>query len=241
MAAPHHIPLSRDRTRPPPFCSVVASYVGGAMPAPGPPPPRASEIRQFRAGRSAYPLLAKALSGGRLSHGPGAITVPTPWPAAGPALAFLQLLLGPADTAYAGRVPLGILDPTDELITGQRRNVLPGTERPGTGHQRVTQVLGKLVYHSAGQSIAGHGGRVTVQALAGRPPRDRGVGERIVYPRRRHTSWSVSSDARCRRGDESPGAARPGRRCRQVFRSLAPTGSQVRGITTARAATCLCG
>jgi hypothetical protein len=51
-----------------------------------------------------------------------------PWPAAGPTLAFLQLLLGPADAAFSGHLLLGILDPADELVPGQRRDVLPSIE-----------------------------------------------------------------------------------------------------------------
>ncbi len=46
------------------------------------------------------------------------VAVLAPRPAAGPALAFLQLFPGPADAALAGRLLLGILDPTDELIAG---------------------------------------------------------------------------------------------------------------------------
>jgi hypothetical protein len=41
-----------------------------------------------------------------------------PWPAAGPTLAFLQLLLGPAN-AVSGHILLGILDPAAELVAGQ--------------------------------------------------------------------------------------------------------------------------
>jgi hypothetical protein len=59
--------------------------------------------------------------------------VPAPRPAAGPALAFLELLLGPADAAFSGHLLLGIVDPADELVAGQRRDVLPGIERRGVG------------------------------------------------------------------------------------------------------------
>src|SRR5438477_12987935 len=41
----------------------------------------------------------------------GALAVLAPRPAAGPALALLQLLLGPADAALSGHLLLGILDP----------------------------------------------------------------------------------------------------------------------------------
>ena len=48
----------------------------------------------------------------------GAVAVLTPWPAAGPALAFLQLLLCPPNAALSGGLLLGILDPADELVAG---------------------------------------------------------------------------------------------------------------------------
>jgi hypothetical protein len=54
--------------------------------------------------------------------------VPAPWLAARPTLAFLRLLLGPADAAFSGHLLLGILDPADELVPGQRRDVLPSIE-----------------------------------------------------------------------------------------------------------------
>jgi hypothetical protein len=63
----------------------------------------------------------------------GALAVLTPWPTAGSPLAFLQLLLGPANAAFSGHLLLGILDPTDELVAGQRCDVLPGVEYRGVG------------------------------------------------------------------------------------------------------------
>ena len=70
----------------------------------------------------------------------GALAVRAPRPAAGPALAFLQLLLGAADAALPGRLLLGVLDPADELVAGQRRDVPPGIECRGVGDQRLAQV-----------------------------------------------------------------------------------------------------
>src|SRR5258708_29385585 len=61
----------------------------------------------------------------RRSLSAGALAVPAPWPAAGSTLAFLELLLGPANAAFSGHLLLGILDPADELVSGQRRDVLP--------------------------------------------------------------------------------------------------------------------
>ena len=82
----------------------------------------------------------------------GALAVLAPRPAAGPALAFLQLLLGPPNAALSGGRLLGILDPADELVAGQGRDVLPGIECRGVGDQRLAQVRGQLVHHPTGHS-----------------------------------------------------------------------------------------
>ena len=99
----------------------------------------------------------------RWSLSAGALAVPAPWPAAGPTLAFLQLLLGPANAAFSGHLLLGILDPADELVSGQRRDVLPSIERRRVGDQRVAQVCGKVVHHPTGHSLVAHGATVAVQ------------------------------------------------------------------------------
>lgn len=70
----------------------------------------------------------------------GAVAMAAPSPTAGPTLAILQLLLGPANAAFSGLLPLGILDPTDELVACQRRDVLPSIECRGVGGQRRAQV-----------------------------------------------------------------------------------------------------
>jgi len=49
----------------------------------------------------------------------GALAVLAPWPAAGPALALLQLILGPPNAALSRGLLLGILDPADELVAGK--------------------------------------------------------------------------------------------------------------------------
>ena len=72
----------------------------------------------------------------------GAVAVLAPRPAAGPALAILQLLLGPANAAVSGRLLLGILDPADELVARQGCDVLPNIECRGVGGQRLAQVCG---------------------------------------------------------------------------------------------------
>jgi hypothetical protein len=47
-----------------------------------------------------------------------ALAVLAPGPAAGPALAFLQLFLRSPNAALAGGLLLGIFDPADELVAG---------------------------------------------------------------------------------------------------------------------------
>src|SRR5262249_22107628 len=92
-------------------------------------------------------------------HGPlaaGAVAVVAPRPAARPALAFLELLLGPSNTALPRGLLLRILDPADELVACQGRDVLPGLERCGVGDQRLTQVRGQFMRHPAGHPLAAH-------------------------------------------------------------------------------------
>jgi hypothetical protein len=79
-----------------------------------------------------------------------------PWPAARPTLAFLKLLLGPENAAFPGLLLLGIFDPADELVAGQRRDVLPGIERRGVGDQRLAEVSWKLVHHPTGHLLTDH-------------------------------------------------------------------------------------
>ncbi len=90
----------------------------------------------------------------------GALAVRAPWPATRPTLAFLQLLLRSANAAFSGRLLLGVVDPADELVAGERGDVLPGIERRGVGDQRPAQVSWKLVHYPTGHSRAAH--RVTV-------------------------------------------------------------------------------
>jgi hypothetical protein len=118
----------------------------------------------------------------RWSLSGGALAVPAPWPAAGPTLAFLQLLLSPANAAFSGHLLLGIVDPADELVSGQRRDVVPRIECGRVGDQRLAQVCGKLVHHPTGHSLAAHRATVAVQGpglfhqLSGTDPRlGRGV------------------------------------------------------------------
>jgi len=85
-----------------------------------------------------------------------ALAVLAPRPAAGPALTLLELLLSPPNPALSGRLLLGILDPADELVAGQRRDVPPGIECRGVGDERFPQVRGQFMHHPAGHSLAAH-------------------------------------------------------------------------------------
>jgi hypothetical protein len=78
-------------------------------------------------------------------------------PAAGPALTLLELLLGPANATFSGFLLLGVLDPANELVSGQRCDVLPGVEGGGIGDQRAAQIGWKPVHDPAGQSLVAHG------------------------------------------------------------------------------------
>jgi len=107
-------------------------------------------------------------------------------PAAGPALAFLQLLLGPSDASLPGCPLLGVLDPADELVPGQGRDVLPGIERRGVGDQRPAQVGGQFVHHPTRDALAAHG-----PIVARSPGRANSRGGAAQYARRqmaRHTA-----------------------------------------------------
>ena len=72
----------------------------------------------------------------------GAVAVLAPRPAAGPALAILQLLLGAANATFSSRLLLGILDPADELVARQGCDVLPSIACRAVGDQRLAQVCG---------------------------------------------------------------------------------------------------
>src|SRR4051794_2400379 len=58
-------------------------------------------------------------------------------PAAGPALAFFQLLLGPANSALSRHLLLRVLDPANELVARQGGEVPPGSECRGVRDERV--------------------------------------------------------------------------------------------------------
>ena len=69
--------------------------------------------------------------------GASALAVLASRPAAGSALAFLELLLCPANAALPGRLLLGVLDPADEFVTGQGCDVVPCVACRSVGDQRL--------------------------------------------------------------------------------------------------------
>ena len=78
------------------------------------------------------PLARKPLSAGAF-----AMLAPRP---AGSTLALIHLLMGLANAAFSGLLLLGILNPADELVASQRRDVIPRIEIRGVGDQRLAQV-----------------------------------------------------------------------------------------------------
>ena len=98
-------------------------------------PPPAGAVRE-------YPLDGCRPADGGLSA--GAFAVPAPRPAARPTLAFLEFLPGAANTAFSGLLLLGILDPADELVAGQRRDVLQASRAVGLAISAVRRSAGSL-------------------------------------------------------------------------------------------------
>jgi GntR family transcriptional repressor for pyruvate dehydrogenase complex len=132
-----------------------------------------------------------------------------PRPAARPTLAFLKLLLGPANAALPGHRLLGILDPADELVAGERRDVLPGIECRRVGDQRLAEVPGKLVHYPTGESRAAHGATVAGEGLSRCPSVPTRPGGRYIDVVK--ASLSIAADIREQigRGDLVPGDPLP--------------------------------
>jgi hypothetical protein len=74
-------------------------------------------------------------------------------PAARAAHAFLELFAGAADAALAGGLLLGVFDPADELVAGQRGDVKPRGERVVAAAEALAQVGGELVDDATGQLL----------------------------------------------------------------------------------------
>ena len=92
----------------------------------------------------------------RLLLSADAVAVFASGPAARSALAFHKFLPGPANAALPGRLLFGSFDPADELIAGQRRDVLPCIECLRVSDQRAAQVSWKLVHYSPGHLRLAH-------------------------------------------------------------------------------------
>lgn len=66
-------------------------------------------------------------------------------PTARTTLTVFEFFLGPTDPTFAGGRSLGVLDPTDELVPSEWRDVLPRRERGVVRDQRVTQITWEIV------------------------------------------------------------------------------------------------
>lgn len=75
-------------------------------------------------------------------------------PAAGPTHAFLELLLRTPDAALSGLLLFRVFDPTDELVAGERRDVVPRSERNGVSAKRLLKVDRERVNDTAGYGLA---------------------------------------------------------------------------------------
>jgi hypothetical protein len=92
------------------------------------------------------------------------------WPTAGTPHTFFQLLLGPANTAFARLFLLGILYPTDELVAGQGCDVLPRIQCGVVSNQRLAEIARELVHHPTRNSLPAHSATVVEERTAGCSP-----------------------------------------------------------------------
>jgi hypothetical protein len=72
--------------------------------------------------------------------------------------------LGPANAARSGLFLLGILDPADELVARQRRDVPPSIKSGGVGDQHRTQVCGERMHDPTWYPRAAHPASLTFSA-----------------------------------------------------------------------------
>ena len=101
-------------------------------------------------------------------------------PAARAALTFFEFLLGPSNAAITSDLLLGILDPADELVAGQRRDVVPRIERHGVPEESVAQICGELVHHTTGHSPTAHNTKIA--GLPRRCDETSGGCDRMIRP-----------------------------------------------------------
>ena len=94
------------------------------------------------------------------SRSTGALAVFASGPAARPALPLLEFFLGPANASLSRRRLLRVFYPTDELVAGEGRDVIPRVECGPVPNERGAEVGGELVHHTTGHPRRTH--RVTV-------------------------------------------------------------------------------
>lgn len=118
---------------------------------------------ELRVGRTRLHFNAPRAGDGGVALAPGAVAVRASRPAARPTLAILKLFLGSANATCSCHRLSGVLNPADEFVPRERRDVLPSVERRGVGDQRVPQVCWKLVHHPTGYSRGTHRRTVSVR------------------------------------------------------------------------------
>ena len=134
---------------------------------------------------------------------------PHPGQQQGRRLAFPRLLPGPADAALSGHLLLGVLDPADELIAGQKRDVHPGIARRRAGDQRLALLCGSTVHRPTGPLAP----QITVPK-----PRHGEAPARLATPNMTRATMPHG------RGGETAGQPRVSRRTEKSVPIAAPSG-----------------
>ena len=75
---------------------------------------------------------------------------------------------GSAESPLSGRLLLRVLDPADELVAGQRRDVVPGLERRALATSASRRSAGS-VHDPTGHSVAAHGAMVVSRERRRKP------------------------------------------------------------------------
>ena len=84
------------------------------------------------------------------------------------ALTLFEFFLRPANTSLASDILLCIVNPADEFVASERRDVLPRIERGSVNQQRTSQIGRKFVDDSAWNSLRAHGPRLTAMHIQSR-------------------------------------------------------------------------
>jgi hypothetical protein len=77
-------------------------------------------------------------------------------PATRAALTLFEFLLGSTNPPLASYVLFGVFDPTDELVSGERRDVLPRVECRSVADQSGAQIRWQFVDHAARYPLSAH-------------------------------------------------------------------------------------